>query len=143
MILDAGFLVSVDRGERPAQEFLHAAIQRSTPLRTTQPVVAQVWRNGARQARLARFLATITIHDLDNGRIVGAILARSGTADVVDAHLVALAVECAEPILTGDIGDIEILVASLPADRPRIHRWPDAATPAPLGITHQSEVRTR
>jgi hypothetical protein len=124
MILDAGFLVSVDRGERRAQEFLHAALERSTPLRTTHPIVAQVWRNGARQARLARFLASITIHDLDNGRIVGAILARSATTDVVDAHLVAVAVECAEPILTGDIRDIEILVTSLPADRPRIYRWP-------------------
>jgi hypothetical protein len=124
VILDAGFLVSVDRGERHAQVFLHAALQRRTPLRTTHPVVAQVWRNGPRQARLARFLATITIHELDNGRVVGAILARSGTADVVDAHLVAVAVECAEPILTGDIGDIETLVASLPADRPTIYRWP-------------------
>ena len=124
MILDAGFLVSVGGGERPAQEFLHAALQRGTPLSSTQPVVAQVWRNGGRQARLARFLSTITIYDLDDGRVVGAILARSGTADVVDAHLVAVALECAEPILTGEVGDIEILVASLPADRPRIHRWP-------------------
>jgi hypothetical protein len=124
VILDAGFLVSVDRGERPAHEFLHAALQRSTPLRTTHPIVVQVWRNGARQARLARFLESITIHDFENGRIVGALLARSGTADVVDAHLVAVAMECAEPILTGDIGDIEMLVMSLPADRPRIRRWP-------------------
>ncbi len=124
MILDAGFLVSVDRGERSAQEFLHAALQRNTPLSTTHPVVAQVWRNGARQARLARFLSTITIHDLDNGRVVGAILARSGTADIVDAHLVAVAIECEEPILTGDVGDMDIIVASLPTDRPSIHRWP-------------------
>lgn len=124
MILDAGFLVSVDRGERSAQEFLHAALQRSTPLNTTQPVVAQVWRNGSRQARLARFLTTITIHPLTNGRAVGAILARSGTADVIDAHLVAVAVEFSEPILTGDLSDIKHLVDALPNARPRIHQWP-------------------
>jgi hypothetical protein len=124
VILDAGFLVSVDRGERAAQEFLHAALGRQTPLNTTHSVVAQVWRNGARQARLARFLATITVHPLADGRAVGAILARSGTADVVDAHLVALAVETSEPILTGDVGDIESLVDSLPNERPKIHRWP-------------------
>jgi predicted nucleic acid-binding protein len=124
VILDAGFLVSVDRGERSAQEFLHAALQRHTTLSTTDPIVAQVWRNGVRQARLARFLTTITIHPFDNGRAVGAILARSQTADVVDAHLVAVAVEHAEPILTGDFSDIEGLIASLPSDHPRVHRWP-------------------
>ena len=124
MILDAGFLISVDRGERSAQVFLHAALQRQTPLNTTQPVVAQVWRNGSREARLARFLTSITVHPLADGRSVGGILARSGTNDVVDAHLVAVAVELSEPILTGDVGDIEALVNSLPSARPRIHRWP-------------------
>jgi hypothetical protein len=124
VILDAGFLVSVDRGERAAQEFLHAALRRGTPLNTSHAVVAQVWRNGSRQARLARFLSTITIHPLADGRSVGAILARSGTADVVDAHLVAVAVELSEPILTGDVSDIETLVGSLPNARPRIYRWP-------------------
>ena len=124
MILDAGFLVSVDRGERTAQEFLSAALLRHTPLNTTHPVVAQVWRNGSRQARLARFLTTIRIHHLADGRAVGAILARSGTADVVDAHLVTVALELSEPILTGDVIDLEALVNSLPTAAPRIYRWP-------------------
>lgn len=124
MILDAGFLVSVDRGERSAQEFLHSAMQRGTPLNTSHPVVAQVWRRGSQQARLARFLKTITIHPLSDGRAVGAILAQSGTADVVDAHLVALAVELSEPILTGDVNDLDTVVDSLPFPRPRIHHWP-------------------
>lgn len=124
MILDAGVLVSVDRGERSAQEFLHAALRRGAPLSTTHPVVAQVWRNGARQARLARFLSTITVHDFSDGRVVGAILARAGTADVVDAHLVAVAFESAEPILTGDVSDIGLLVESLGTARPRVHSWP-------------------
>lgn len=124
MILDAGFLVSVDRGERSAQEFLHAALRQQTPLNTTQPVVAQVWRNGSRQARLARFLTSVTVHSFSDGRAVGAILARSGTSDVVDAHLVAVAVELSESILTGDVGDIEVLVDSLRSARPTIHHWP-------------------
>ncbi|MGH3266153.1 MAG: hypothetical protein ACRDNS_29640, partial [Trebonia sp.] len=92
MILDAGFLVSVDRGERVAQEFLTAALNRATPLNTTHPVLAQVWRNGARQVRLTRLLNAIAIHAFDDGQTVGAILARSSTADVVDAHLVSIAI---------------------------------------------------
>lgn len=124
MILDAGFLVSVDRGERSAQEFLTAALRHGTALHTTHPVVGQVWRHGSRQARLARFLQTVTIHRLDDGFGVGVLLGRSGTFDIVDAHLVTVAVELSEPILTGDVDDIALLVASLPSNHPGIHRWP-------------------
>ena len=124
MILDAGFLVSVDRGERAAQEFLTAALRRRTPLSTTHPVLAQVWRRGTRQARLAKFVRGIAVHPLDDGRAVGAILSRSGTADVVDAHLVSVAIRLAEPILTADVDDLDVLTASLPSRRPRVLAWP-------------------
>lgn len=124
MILDAGFLVSVDRGERAAQEFLTAALRQLIPLNATHPVVAQVWRNGVRQARLARFLGGIAVHPFDNGRDVGTILSRSGTADVVDAHLVSTAIRLSEPILTADVQDLNVLVASLPDHRPQVLGWP-------------------
>lgn len=125
MILDTGFLISLDRGHRAAQEFLTAARRHETPLRTTHPVVAQVWRNGARQARLAMFLGAIAVHPLDDGRAVGLILARAGTADVVDAHLVSVAIGLSEPVLTADVDDLATLVAWLPVHhRPRILPWP-------------------
>lgn len=124
MILDAGFLISIERGERAAQEFLTASLRHDTPLSTTHPVVAQVWRNGARQVRLARFLETLELHPLDNGTAVGEILARSKTTDVVDAHLVATAVRLSEPILTGDVTDLELLAYSLRDRRPGIYGWP-------------------
>jgi hypothetical protein len=124
VILDAGFLVSVDRGERPAQEFLTAALRRATPLDTTHPVVAPVWRHGARQARLARLLGAIAVHPFDDRQAIGTILARSNTTDVVDAHLVSIALRLSEPILTTDVDDLNLLVASLPDRRPRVLRWP-------------------
>lgn len=124
MILDAGFLISVDRGERAAQEFLTAALVHETPLTTTHPVAAQVWRNGARQARLARFLQSVVVVAFDDGPDVGNLLARSGTSDVVDAHLVVVAVRRSEPILTGDVHDVESLAASLPGRRPTLLSWP-------------------
>jgi len=124
LILDAGFLVSVDRGERSAQEFLTAALVHETPLTTTHPVVAQVWRNGTRQARLARFLQSVVIVALDSGPEVGKLLARSGTSDVVDAHLVVVAVQRSEPVLTGDVDDLKLLVDALPDRRPPVLPWP-------------------
>jgi hypothetical protein len=124
VILDAGFLISVDRGEHQARELLTAARRASTPLRTTHPVVAQVWRSGAGQARLGSFLKSASIHPFDDGRTVGRLLASSGTSDVVDAHLVALGVRLDDSILTGDPRDLETIASSLGAARPTILACP-------------------
>lgn len=124
MILDAGFLISVDRGEEPARVLLTALQRHRIALHTTDPVVAQVWRSGARQARLAAFLGTVEIHPFDDGRAVGLLLARSGTNDVVDAHLVVLAIRLGDGILTGDPSDLNQIADSLGADRPTIDSWP-------------------
>ena len=56
MILDAGVLISVDRGYDVARRFIAGGLSSEIQLHTTHPVVAQVWRGGARQARLAAFV---------------------------------------------------------------------------------------
>ena len=124
MILDAGFLISVDRSEANAHTFLTAASRSGTALHTTEPVVAQVWRIGSRQARLAAFLKAITIHPLDDGRSVGQLIAQTSTSDVVDAHLVITAVRLGDNILTGDPKDITMLSAALGPASPAVHAWP-------------------
>ena len=124
MILDAGFLISIDRSERSAHAFLAAASRSETALHTTHPVVAQVWRNGSHQARLAAFLKTITIHSLDDGRSVGKLLAQTETSDVVDAHVVITAVRLGQDILTGDPDDLTTLSAVLGPASPTVHAWP-------------------
>ena len=91
---------------------------------TTHPVVAQVWRGGARQARLAAFLQTLTVHSFDDGPSVGRLLALSGTSDVVDAHLVILALRLGDDILTGDTDDLATISAPLGPTAPTIHPWP-------------------
>lgn len=126
MILDAGFLVSIDRNEHAARSFLNAAIAREWRLVTTEPVIAQVWRQGHRQARLAAFLKSIESIALDNGREVGALLGISGTADPVDAHIVIVAARLREPILTGDPDAISRLCAALPTTRLGVMEWPTA-----------------
>lgn len=123
MILDAGFLISVDRGEDSAQAVLtNRRLQPS--LHTTHPVLAQVWRDGARQARLAAFVKTLTVHPFDNGPAVGHLLARSETSDVVDAHLVAVAMRLKHDVLTGDPEDITAVCTHLGREAPRVHQWP-------------------
>lgn len=124
MIIDTGLLISIDRSERTAHAFLTAAARSETALHTTHPVVAQVWRSGPRQARLSAFLKTITIHPLDDGRLVGQLLAQTRTSDVVDAHLVITAARLGHDILTGDPKDITTLSAALGPASPTVHSWP-------------------
>ena len=126
MILDAGFLIAIDRGESTAHSFLTAALQEGAVLRTTAPVVAQVWRYGSRQARLAKFLETVEVHDftLADAPVVGGLLRRSQTSDVVDAHIVALALRLEDSILTADTPDFPALTSHLAPRAPQIHHWP-------------------
>lgn len=124
MILDAGFLISVDRSERAAHEFLTAARARGAVLRTTEPVLAQVWRDGARQARLAGFVKSVETFPLDDGRFVGQLLAAAKTTDVVDAHVVAVALRTGDAVLTCDVEDLSLISAPLGPSAPRIHEWP-------------------
>lgn len=125
MILDAGLLIAVERDERAARSFLAAAVRADEVLRTTAPVVAQVWRDGRRQARLAQLLTTLEIHPFDraDAGAVGEILSNSGTADVVDAHLVVLAIQMGDGIITSDARDFAALVSHLGSDAPKIHHW--------------------
>ncbi len=124
-MLDAGVLVSVDRGEQAALSFRTAAERAGHELHTTAPAVAQVWRNGTTQERLSQFLKTVTIHPFDeiDGRRVGETLGRVGTADSTDAHLVVTALNLGLDIVTGDPQDIGTLAASLPSPGPTVHTW--------------------
>lgn len=123
MILDAGVLVSVDRGEERARVFLTAAQRVGEPLHTSQAVVAQVWRDGARQARLAAVLKGIQVHPLDDGKAVGALLGRSGIDDVVDAHVVFLGAALTERVLTGDPDDLTAIATAMGPPAPEIVTW--------------------
>ncbi|MGH9102964.1 MAG: hypothetical protein ACRDYD_08295 [Acidimicrobiales bacterium] len=107
LVLDAGALVAVDRRDRAVGAMLRVAQQEAIPVRTSAAVVAQVWRDGRRQANLARVLAGVDAVALDppTGREVGHLLGRSATADVVDGHL-GLIVLQDDTVLTSDPDDV-------------------------------------
>ena len=110
-VLDAGALVAVDRRDRTVGAQLRVLHQLGTPLRASAAVVGQVWRDGRKQANLARVVAGVGIEPLskDDGKRIGELLAQAGSADVVDA-LVALMAAPADLILTSDPGDIRTLL---------------------------------
>ena len=125
MILDAGVLIAVDRGTDQAREYLISAERNGDVLHTTAPVAAQVWRNGSRQARLTRALRFMTLHPFLPGDVgvVGEILRRSGTADVVDAHLYAVAERIGHDILTSDTDDFTSLRTAAVPNAPQLLAW--------------------
>ena len=110
-ILDAGALVAIDRRNRLIGAQLRVLQRQGAPIRVSSAVVGQVWRDGRKQANLARVLAGVGIEALgkDDGKRIGELLARSGSADIVDAH-VALITAHADLVLTSDPGDIRKLL---------------------------------
>jgi hypothetical protein len=123
LILDAGVLVSIDRDEEHALVLLTAAKRTDEPLHTSEAVVAQVWRDGARQARLASVLKDIEVHPLDDDRAVGALLARSGGSDVVDAHVVFLGAALSQRVVTSDSDDLTSIATAMGRSQPDILAW--------------------
>ena len=114
LILDAGALVAVDRDDRAMLARLRVAQQHGAELRSNAMVVAQVWRDRqGRQASLTRLLRAVDVRAVDHqgGRDAGVLLARSGTADPIDATVVLLAAP-GDRILTSDPDDLARLAAA-------------------------------
>lgn len=110
LILDAGVLIAYERGDRTVRAFLERASRTGVDVRTTSGAVAQVWRSGARQARLARLTCGLDEVELtrERARRVGALLGQSGQHDVVDGSVVEAAVD-GDEILTTDPDDLMTL----------------------------------
>ena len=89
------------------------AVERRMRFAVPAGVVAQVWRDGRRQARLARILASplTDIEPLDDTRArkTGQLLGIAGTSDVVDASVVLCARAREDTIVTSDAEDLRRL----------------------------------
>lgn len=118
LLLDAGALVAIERGDRDIVALLKRELRAGRVPMTHGGVVGQVWRGGAgRQARLASVLPALDIAALDGalGRRAGVLLGRARATDVVDAALVLLA-EDGDSVLTSDPEDIARLAVAAALD---------------------------
>ncbi|HEX3872694.1 MAG TPA: hypothetical protein VHW26_01015 [Solirubrobacteraceae bacterium] len=113
LILDAGALIAVERGDRELAALLKVERRAGRAPITHGGVVGQVWRDGACQAVLARLLDALEIVALDAtlGRRAGRLLAVCGGDDVIDAAVVLLA-DDGDVILTSDADDLRRLAAA-------------------------------
>lgn len=111
VVCDTAVLIAADRRDRRVAALARVSAAAGVDLMVPAGCVAQAWRDGARQAALARFLAGCHELPLDApaARRAGTLLALTGSADVVDAS-VAAAASPGDVVLTGDPGDLERLI---------------------------------
>jgi len=118
LTLDAGALIAFERGDRAVVALLARALTHGLAITIPAAVVGQVWRDGRRQARLARFLgaADVAVEALDDrlAREVGQLCGLRHTADIVDASVVVSARRRGDRIITGDAHDLRRLDPDAP-----------------------------
>lgn len=109
--LDAGALIAFEKNDRKLRTLVELALLHGAPLHTTGAVVAQVWRHGSRQARLARLLGSGVVRvqaiDREEGQAIGALCGKSGTRDVVDASVALVARRHGAVVVTSDVADVQ------------------------------------
>jgi hypothetical protein len=115
--LDAGGLIALDRGNRQVVAVIARATERGMRISIPATALAQAIRNPARQARLSRLIrqagTDLLALDGPDATAVGLLLARTGTADVVDAHVVICAQRARQTVVTSDADDIRRIAPSL------------------------------
>ena len=107
---DAGGLIAVDRNDRRILVILAQAKERGMRITIPATALAQAMRNPARQARLSRLIrqagTDLVALDGPDSTAVGMVLARTGTADIVDAHVVVCALRAGQAVATSDPADL-------------------------------------
>jgi predicted nucleic acid-binding protein len=117
LCLDAGALIAFERGDRAVVGRLARAVALGLPVVIPAGALAQAWRDGARQARLARLVEAegVIVEALDHGaaRAAGQLCGRAKTRDVVDAHVALCARRGGHLVLTSDPDDLRRLDPSI------------------------------
>ena len=115
LTLDTGALLALERGDQRIRALLRRAGSRAVVI--PAGVVAQAWRGGPRQARIARLIkqpeTRVECLDDDLARAVGLLCGRSGHADIVDVCVALCARRRHQAVVTSDPGDIHAVDPAL------------------------------
>lgn len=111
---DTAALVAADRNDRRMWA-LHAGYLREEVVPVVPaPVLAQAWRGGARQARVARLLQMCDVEPLSEAlaKDVGVLAGRARHDDVVDVTVVEGAIRRGDAVVTSDAGHVRKIAAA-------------------------------
>ena len=114
---DAGGLIALDRNDRRVVALIARAAERGLRITIPATALAQAMRNPARQARLSRLIrqagTDLIALDGPDATAVGLLLARTATADIVDAHVVVCAQRAGQAVITSDPADLTRIAPGL------------------------------
>ena len=116
IILDSGAIIASENNDPTLAALLKAARKNRTPILVPATVVAETWLGHSTHPRTASLFGSVDgFPELNekSARQVGALLAISKTAAIVDGNVVAIAI--AQPpatIVTSDVNDITHLLKS-------------------------------
>lgn len=110
IVFDAGGLIALERNDRRVVSLLATALEDGDRIAVPATALAQVIRNPARQVRLWRMIqhdATEVIPlDASDAQAVGVLLAKTGTSDITDAHVVVCARRTGHAVISSDPLDL-------------------------------------
>jgi hypothetical protein len=113
LTLDAGALIALDRGTRGIALLLLRVRETGAPISVPAGALAQAWRDGRLQVRLARLLSGDDVEtvplDGQAARAAGQLCGATRTSDVIDASVVLCARSRGATIATSDPIDMRRL----------------------------------
>ena len=120
--LDTGALIALESGSTRMAVLIEQAIATHAELAVPAGVVAQAWRGGARQVRIAKLLqlkaTSIVALDAKLALRIGARCASTGSTDIVDVSVAICASDRRHTVITSDPGDIAAIDPALTLVRP-------------------------
>jgi predicted nucleic acid-binding protein len=119
LTLDSGALIAFERVDRRVMLHLREAELRGLELSIPTAVIVEVWRGGARSARVASLLSAAVVEPLSESvaRRAGEALATAKGASVVDAVVMSSAAQRNDHVLTADLDDLRRLQHLFPGVR--------------------------
>ena len=115
-VYDSGALIAIERARGSTQVTSHEErLAARNQIIVPAPVAAQVVRHPVRQARLMLTLRSCEVIPFSDADVspVGELLARSGTADVVDGFIALTAALERAAVITSDPDDIGLLLDTM------------------------------
>lgn len=110
---DAGGLIALERDDRRVLSLVKMALDGDGRIVIPATALAQVIRNPAKQVRLWRLVqldkTEVVPLDAFHAQAVGSLLAKSGTSDIADAHVVVCAQRADHAVITSDPFDLRRL----------------------------------
>jgi predicted nucleic acid-binding protein len=120
-ILDSGALIAFERGDARMRALLRQALETDARLVIPAGVLAQVWRNPAKQVALGALsrgpTTTVVPRDRMLAEAVGVLCGKRKTSDLVDASVVLTGRREGGAIITSDVDDLRHLDKSIELHR--------------------------